>query len=284
MLQGTTGYDITFVGHLSKDINIFSSGKKEVIPGGGVYYGAFTAKSLGCKCVVITKVAEEDRILFKGLEDFGIHVIWNKSASTTSIENVYPSTNPDERMSRMISKAESFKMEDLNILSKLVHVTPLWYGEFLEDLLVELKKIDVILSTDAQGFLRNVKDNGEMYYRVPSNFEDVLKHVDVFKLDIKEGKFLTGLEDPEEILKTVERMGPSEIVLTQNSGVFVRRNGQNFFAEFGKYSIKGRTGRGDTCIAAYLCLRNKENDYEKLTKKVAEIVTKKLQKAGPYTG
>ena len=284
MPQETTGYDLTFVGHLSKDINIFSSGRKEIAPGGGAYYGAFAARALGCKCAVVTKVAEEDQSLFQELEKFGIHVIWNSSHATTSIENVYPSANPDERKSRMISKAEPFKMDDLELNSSLVHITPLWYGEFPEELLLEIKKMHVSVSADAQGFLRNVNEAGEMFYKVPSDFDNTLKFVDIFKLDIKEGKVLTGLEEPEEILKTIESMGPSEIVLTQNSGVFIRRNGRNSFAEFGSYDIKGRTGRGDTCIAAYLCLRNKENDDEKLVKTVAEIVTRKLQKPGPYMG
>ena len=284
MPQVTTGYDLTFVGHLSKDINVFPSGKKEVVPGGGVYYGAFAASALGCRCAIITKVAEKDKSLFQELEKFNIHVIWNSSHVTTSIENVYPSANPDERKSRMISRAEPFRIDDLKLNSSLVHITPLWYGEFPENLLLEIKKMGVIISIDAQGFLRNVSKAGEMFYKVPSDFDNTLKLVDIFKLDIKEGKVLTGLEDPEKILKVVESMGPSEIVLTQNSGVFIRRNGRNFFAQFGRYDIKGRTGRGDTCIAAYLCLRNKESDDEKLVKTVAEIVTKKLQKPGPYMG
>lgn len=283
MQRETTGYEIVFIGHLSKDINVMPSGECEISPGGGAYYGAFAVKALGCNCALITKVAREDRNLFGELEEFGVDVIWIDSKASTSIENIYPSNNPDERISRVVSRAEPFNKEDLRVSADVIHVTPLWHGEFPEELMLFLKDSGATISTDAQGFLRNVGENGEMFYGNLSDFR-VLKYVDILKLDINEGKILTGFGDPEKILKTVEELGPSEIILTRNDGVFLRKNGKTLFSEFGKYDVRGRTGRGDTCIAAYLCLRNKERDDERLVKMVAQVVTKKLQKPGPYKG
>ncbi len=276
-----------FVGHVSKDINVVK-GVESVVPGGGVLYGAFTSRSLGEPTTVITKVAQGDRKLFEEMEGFGIDVIFLDSKGTTSIRNVYPSDNPDERVSTMVSRADPFTKEDIEKLEKIlkgsdVHLTPLWYGEFPEDLIPILREYASTFSGDAQGFLRHVED-GKMIYRDWERKEELLRYFDVFKLDINEARILTGEEDPERIFKDLEGWGLKEIVLTRSDGVFVRRDGRTEFSPFGEWTLEGRTGRGDTCIAAYLVLRKRIKDLKELTEQVALITTKKMQRPGPYRG
>ncbi len=270
------------IGHVSKDVNVVR-GKKEVVPGGGVYYGSFVARSLGKEVRVITKLNLEDKPLFEEMEGFGIEVLWIQSEKTTSIENVYPSENPDERISRMISRADSFELEDIEKVSGVVHITPLWHGEFPEELLEKIRERVEVLSADAQGFLRNVSESGEMYYKDWER-KDLLKILDVFKLDVKEAKILTGKEDPIEALEYLKNLGIKEIVLTSGEGVHIMRNGKAAFSPFGEWKLEGRTGRGDTAIAAYLSLRGEVKDLEKLASEVSRITTLKMQRKGPYKG
>ena len=271
-----------FIGHVSKDVNVVR-GKREIVPGGGVYYGSFAARSLGKEVKVITKLNLEDKPLFEEMEDFGIEVIWIESERTTSIENVYPSENPDERISRMVSRADPFDIEDIKFVDGMAHVTPLWHGEFPEELLEKLRERVEVLSADAQGFLRNVSESGQMHYEDWKR-KDLLKILDVFKLDIKEAKILTGKESPEEALEYLRDFGVKEIVLTSGEGVYLMRDGRVAFSPFGEWKLEGRTGRGDTAIAAYLSLRDEIEDLERLAREVSRITTLKMRRKGPYKG
>lgn len=55
---------ITFIGHVSKDINVIH-GKEETAYGGGVVAGSITAALLGVKAKVVTKCAREDIVHFE---------------------------------------------------------------------------------------------------------------------------------------------------------------------------------------------------------------------------
>ncbi len=275
---------LTFLGHVSKDVNVVK-GTRDVMPGGGAFYGAFASKSLGEETKVVTKVSEEDEHLFQEMVDYGIEVVFLRSRSSTSIENVYPSENPDERISRMISRAEPFSEEDLiHVEGDTVHITPLWYGEFPEDLIPKIREKAKILSGDAQGFLRNVEDDGSMVYRDWERKGDFLPYFDVFKLDAREAGVMFGTEDPETALKELSKIGVKEVVLTRSDGVFLMRNGETAFSHFGSWTLEGRTGRGDTCISAYLVLRKRIEDLKRLAEMVALVTTKKMQHPGPYRG
>ena len=252
--------------------------------GGGAYYGAFAACSLGEKTVVLTKVAKKDRWLFEDLESFGVEVVFLDTENSTSIENFYPTSNPDDRKSRLVSRADPFQESDLQLVKEeKVHVTPLWYGEFPENLVPKLREKVSILSGDAQGFLRHV-EKGEMVYRDWEKKKEYLPMFDVFKVDIKEAEVLTGEKEPESAIKKLGFMGGGEILMTMSNGIFLYREGRIFFAPFGEWKMEGRTGRGDTAAAAYLVLRDRIENPQDLVKRVAEITTKKMQRPGPYRG
>ncbi len=275
---------ITFVGHVSKDVNIIGD-KKSILPGGGVFYGSFTARSLGEDTRVVTKVSETDRILFEEMVEYGIDVVFLNSENTTSIENVYPSENPDERISRMVSRSDPFGREDLRFINgDVVHITPLWYGEFPEELIPDIREKAEILSGDAQGFLRNVESDGRMVYRDWERKGEFLGYFDVFKLDINEAEIMLKTDDPKEALRKMMDYGIKEVVLTRSDGVFIVKNGEFAFSSFGEWTLEGRTGRGDTCIAAYLVMRNRFDSVQKIAETIALITTKKMQHTGPYRG
>lgn len=273
---------IAFIGHVSKDVNIIV-GKKMIVAGGGVFFGSIAASRLDAKATVLTKCATGDIPLFGEMTSAGVDTHFLRSSSSTSIENVYPTSNPDDRRSRVLSLAESFKMVDLQDLNEeVLHVNPLWYGEFPEELIPEIRKKTKFLIGDAQGFLRNV-ENGKMTYRNWKNREHYLKYFDLFKVDINESKILTGSYDIKFGAKVIHDMGVSIVLTTHHKGVSVYDGKKFYEADFGNWKLEGRTGRGDTCTAAFLIGMDRMN-LKDATRFAADITSRKMQYPGPYQG
>lgn len=272
---------IAFIGHLSKDINIMK-GKEQIIPGGGVYYGAFVAKSFGVETYVYTKLSSKDIELFKHIEEYGIKLIKLRSKSTTTIRNIYPTDNPDDRVSKIIERAEPFTEEDIKTIqqSDIIHISGLWHGEIPETFIGSLREKAIVLGLDAQGFLRNVDEEGNMVYKDWQDKERYLPLIDVFKVDSREAEILTGKKDIEEAIKEIAKLGAKEILLTYKDGIKLWAQGKMYEERFGGWTLEGRTGRGDTCMAGYLIHRHL--GYELALKKTAEIATEKMKTPGPY--
>lgn len=275
---------ITFVGHVSKDINKTSS-ETVVVPGGGVFYGSIAAQRLGVQCVVVTKLSNQDVSLFKPIEEAGVELIALSSSQTTTIENVYPSDNPDERMSRILYRAEPFKTTDLvHVKTNVVVVSALWRGEFPEELLKQLRQRVDTLVVDAQGFLRNVLEDGRMVYRDWWDKEKYLPLIDVFKVDNNEACVMTQEKDLERACKVLSEFGVKIVLATHRNGV-VAFDGRDFYREnFSEYKMLGRTGRGDTCLASFLTALLTGKSLQEAVDLAARITSAKMQYAGPYRG
>ncbi len=133
---------IAFVGHVCVDKNVVR-GQTETLYGGGVMHGGITAGRLGMESIVVTKCADADCPGFGGLAEAGVQVNWLPSPTSTSIQNVYPTENPDDRESRLISRASPFTAHEVDQIAALradvVHVNPLWFGEFPPALLTALR-------------------------------------------------------------------------------------------------------------------------------------------------
>ena len=157
---------VTFIGHLSKDINIMKD-KEQIIPGGGVYYGAFVTRSFGAESYVYTKLASKDTELFKDMESYGIRLVKFTSKVTTTIQNLYPTDNPDDRISKMVERADPFTDEDIKIIEKSISI-------------VDIYQADEVFLTNAIRGIRWVESVDEKLYvntitkQVFSAFKDVV--------------------------------------------------------------------------------------------------------------
>ncbi len=272
---------ITFVGHVSKDINRTQK-TTTVVPGGGVYYGSIAASKLSAECSVITKCAVTDQYLFAEMVQNVRKVVFLDSQNTTTIENLYMSQDPDDRLSRAVNLADSFSIIDFpDVNNQILVVSALWYGEINEDLLPFLRSKCDLLALDAQGFLRNVDSSGQLIY---SKWErlDLLNLVDILKVDSKEAFVLTNLTDYQAACRKLREFGPRMILLTHKQGVCLFDGKVFYEANFAPYSLEGRTGRGDTCLASFLASLDKP--LEVALKISADITSKKMQYPGPYRG
>lgn len=278
---------IAFIGHVCVDKNVVR-GETETLHGGGVVHGGITAQRLGAQANVLTKCAEADRPFFRHLGEAGVETVFLPSPASTSIRNVYPSESPDDRQSSLISRAAPFTEADLDCLAAfqadVVHVNPLWFGEFPPDLLEILCKRVAFLAADAQGFLRVAERDGRMVHRDFAAKRAVLPLLDLFKVDSKEAFLLTGEEEPVRAAKTVHALGPKLVLLTHQGGVCVFDGQESYEAAFGSYTLEGRTGRGDTCTASFLVARGRGMNLQAAASFAAEITTRKMQYRGPFRG
>jgi hypothetical protein len=70
-----------------------------------------------------------------------------------------------------------------------------------------------------------------------------------------EAEFLTGTADIHAAAKILADQGPKEIVLTHKDGLLVLAGGKFHEAVFCPEPLRGRSGRGDTCVGSYLSKR-----------------------------
>lgn len=286
---------LAFLGHLSIDLNTIAGVTARRF-GGGVLHAGVTAARLGAEVQVLTACAPGDRAHFAALGDAGARVEFLASDSSTMIENLYPNGDPDARQSRCVTQARAFRADDLGWLSaSAVHVNPLIVGEFPDDLFAPLREQVQFLGADAQGFIRANGSRGAdgvvsraapssgMGYREWARADEILPMLDLLKVDCKEAAFITGERDLARAGRQLQARGVTTVVLTHGSGVMVFDGPQRYEAPFQMNGLEGRTGRGDTCTAAYLVARAQSSPQEATTF-AAAVASEKMRYPGPYQG
>jgi sugar/nucleoside kinase (ribokinase family) len=76
-------------------------------------------------------------------------------------------------------------------------------------------------------------------------------------------------------------MGPREIVLTHKDGLFIYANGQCYKMGFYPTQLTGRSGRGDTCVGAYVAMRLSKPPCQAGIW-AAAVTSLKMEKLGPF--
>jgi sugar/nucleoside kinase (ribokinase family) len=76
-------------------------------------------------------------------------------------------------------------------------------------------------------------------------------------------------------------MGPAEVILTHRDGLLVLAGGQVYEAGFHPAALVGRSGRGDTCLAAYVA-RRLSADPAEATIWAAALTSLKMEAEGPF--
>ncbi|KAJ3428743.1 ketohexokinase [Anaeramoeba flamelloides] len=267
---------VTFIGHVSKDILTVNNNKKST-PGGGVYFGsgAFALCSellertnVSTNMLTIGTETDEQELNFVSeMKKRNVTTTYlNNTQKTTSFENIYKDPNdPDSRIQYVHSLARPFEEEDLNNYyqneskkftkeNQIAVLNPLWFGEFPSELFSVLKKYVSKIVIDAQGFVRHVTVGSEdaISYSAWDRAEEFLPYVDLLKVDIKEATYLTGIKDPLEAMKKLGKFGVSQIICSFKEGAYIYDGSKCYTSYFGiDYEPHCRTGRGDTLTASY---------------------------------
>ena len=278
-------YDIAFIGHMCFDKVVPYQGLPRVAPGSAVLCGALAAARVGMRVIVVTRMAPQDDGILESLRQNGVDVHVIPSAETTYMQVVHPSADVDVRQIFQIKNAGYFSPGDIPPFSaRRVHLAGITDQEFSMDFIAELKKAGYRLSADMQSFVRQVQSpDGNINFSDVPNKQELVRLLEMVKLDIVEAKVLTATDDLVKAAQIIENWGCPEVVITQAEGMLAQVGGQIFYEKFTNRSVVGRTGRGDTAFAAYLARRMDHNADEAL-KFAAALVSIKMETPGPFKG
>ncbi|HUX21522.1 MAG TPA: hypothetical protein VMW69_09800 [Spirochaetia bacterium] len=277
-----TSPELIIVGDLSKDRTVID-GVSETGVGGGVYFAGFAARPAGIDLAVVTKVAAGDSNLLNELRKAGIRVAEAATPQTTTMTDIFESAAGFVRRSEVDAVASPFEPSEIPFKGpSLFYLTPMMRGIVSQPLIEELAcRGDIAL--DIQGFLRQL-DGRALEYRLWPEARQLLGLVRYLKTDRREAELLTGLVDRDRIISSIlDDYGVVELLMTDDRGV-IATDGDSFAeADFDEYDIRCRSGRGDTCFAAFLS-RRLHNGIEASLAYAAEITNRKLKSPGPYRG
>ncbi len=275
-------YDLVAVGAISKDRNVVMN-EEEVMYGGGAFQAAFAAVNSGFTTAVVTKLAEADFQSLAPFKEAGIDVYPSLSSHTTSIRNVYTTPDLDRRTCYKLAMADPFRVDDFpdDLKARVYQIAALIAGEVPLDVLRYLAGQGKV-GLDAQGFVRTAVGN-ELISQDWQEKREAFQYLDFLKTDAAEAEILTGRTDREEAIQSLAEMGAKEIILTHSSEVLAYADGKLYHAEFKAKNLSGRTGRGDTCFAAYLTQRLRKDPQEAL-RYAAALTSIKMETPGPFTG
>lgn len=274
-------YDALIIGHISKDTNIDLERTLDTTGGAVVYSTA--AAVLDCQVGVVTKTALEDKdTLLKHLHVPADDIHYIPSAASTAIRNEYFSVDRERRNCYSISIADPFLLSDLPaVKADVYHLASLIYGDFSESMAETLSSLGRV-ALDVQGFVRHAV-GGEMVYRDWALKRTVIPHVYYLKADAAEAELLTGSKDIFEAAEIFRNWGATEVMITHNEQVVVQSDEGVFASPIRSRNFSGRTGRGDTCFAAYYSHR-RLHDTQSSTLYAAALVSLKMETPGPFMG
>jgi sugar/nucleoside kinase (ribokinase family) len=274
-------YDVIIVGHFARDRNVVR-GESRTVPGGAVYYGGHVLAALGVRGAVATRLAEGERPLLDSLAQRGVDVFLRLGSATTGIENTYLDETMDRRNCVPIAIGPPFQRDDFQPLTAaVVHIAPLIQGEAPDEFVRQVRGWGR-LSLDAQGFLR-VHRNRTLRLEPDDRFRRLLASAEFLKLDHAEAETLTGHKDRHTAMDRILDLGVKEVVLTHAEGVTARRGAKTVDAPWTSRDMRGRTGRGDTCMAAYLAGRSLGLEPTDSLPLAAEITSRKMEQEGPFS-
>ena len=248
-------YDVVIIGNYTKDTIVSPEGRR-LVDGGGFNYGAHVAAMMGLNTAAVTRLSENDIHVVEALRDTGIDPYPAYTSHSTELELYYPTSDVDQRILTVTHTAGSFtpdQVEDFE--AKLFLINTSTRGEAGMDVIDVLKRKNATIAADSQGFVRIISEDGTLVNDPWEEKRDVLPYIDVLKTDAVEAEILTGESDIRKAARQLAEWGPEEIVLTHSGGLLVLADGQFHEAKFHPVELIGRSGRGDTCVAAYACKR-----------------------------
>jgi sugar/nucleoside kinase (ribokinase family) len=273
-------FDFISVGAYTKDTIVTSAGTRYV-DGGGYSYSAHAARLAGIHVGAVTRLAAEDRRSTELLQSVGVDVLIHESPHSTLMRLEYPTDDVDQRILTVASVADPFEPQHVSDISAAaVLISPSIRGEVPLSVVEALRSRAGLIGLDVQGFVRIRTATGTLAYKTWPEMAKILAQIDVLKSDAVEGEFLTGERDLHAIARKLASYGPKEIVLTHKDGLLVLADGAMHERPFRPNPLRGRSGRGDTCVGSYLS-RRLAADPADATLWAAALTTLKLEAEGP---
>jgi len=279
MMLSTTTYDIACIGNYTKD-EIVSPAGVRYVDGGAVNYAAHAAARLGKKVAVFTHLEREDQRMVHALEGAGVDCFATYTSHSTRMRLVYPTNNVDVRNLYVASTADPIGAAEVEtVRARAVIIGTSFRGEVSTEAIRVLRKNNPLLALDVQGFVRVLHDE-TLAYEPWEEMPAMLTLVDILKSDAVEAEFLTGESEIHKAAMAYAGMGAGEVVLTHKDGLLVYAEGKFHEVDFCSQRLDGRSGRGDTCIGAYVALRLTQTPAEACVW-AAALTSLKVETLGP---
>lgn len=273
---------LLLVGHISKDIMIDYLGNETRIIGGAVIYASAVYDVVGINIGVISKLPKVEEKLRLDLQNRRVKWIIKDSNDITSIKNQYFTKDKERREAILLSKADSFEIEEIaDVSSEIYCLAGLFVGEIPDTIIKPLSKKGKI-ALDAQCILRKSDEKGNMLYQDWRNKIDLIPYLTYLKVDAAEAEILTGFSNTEKAIRQLGSWGADEVMLTHNKKVMVLAKNELYEASYTNSNNSGRTGRGDTTFAAYLAWR-KNHSVKESTKFAASLCSIKMENPGVFS-
>jgi sugar/nucleoside kinase (ribokinase family) len=273
-------YDLVLIGNYTKDTVVSPSGTR-LVDGGGFNYGAHVAAMMGLNTAAVTRLAREDMHVVDALRRLGVAVFPTYTPQSTYLKLYYPTTNVDERVISVSKTAGVFTPDQVrDLAARAFLINPSTRGEVGLDVIEELRRKQALLAADVQGFVRVISGDGTLKYDPWPEKQQIVPLFDILKTDAVEAEALTGEGDPKTAARAIAAWGVREVVLTHRNGLLVLADGRFHEAPFCPSQLVGRSGRGDTCIASYVC-RRLSAPPEEACLWAAAVTSLKMEAEGP---
>lgn len=276
-----SSFEIVFLGHFTRDTIVYPTHSRYA-PGGAYLFGANVAARMGKRTAVITRLARRDWGALQEMEQLGVTVLARETPVSSRIKLTYAAESLDHRTLELTSSAGPFTSDQVeSVRSRIFAIVPSSArGEVPTPVVEALAARGAIIALDVQGFVRVLHNDSLSYDDWPGK-ESILPHVTVVKTDAMEAALITGESDHRRAARRLAELGPREVLLTHHGGVLVYHAGVFHEAPFVPRALLGRTGRGDTCTAAYLC-RRLTHPPEDAVVWAAAVTSLKLEEEGPF--
>lgn len=276
-------YDIMLIGPATRDLNIDYTGNEVHEIGGAVFFGVAAAKIAHANVFASVKIHPDDADIIEALKLPAESVALLSSSATTLMQNTYFTADRERREVECLAQSDPITLDEIpHVDCGLYHLAGLLYGDFPNELIVELSKRGKV-SADIQGFLRH-NEGGKMNFHDWSDKHEYLRYFNFLKTDAAEAEILTGISDRRAAAKMLYEWGAKEIMVSHNSEMLVYDGAEYYTCPVKARNLSGRTGRGDTTFGAYLAKRMTGASIADALLFATAAVSRKMESPGPITG
>lgn len=277
----STRPDSQVIGPVCVDVNVDAEGAVSRVVGGAVICAAAAAGALGHRVEAVASVADRDQGLLSHFPDAVERVVPVPSMRTSSIRNVYTTSDRERRTSSALSRADPIDPTDIPASAAPVqHLAGLMVGDYAPGIVEELSSRGD-LAVDMQGFLREPDpDSGLLDLRQFNAGREFYRRIRFLKVDTAEGEHLTGCTDRYEMARALRDRGAREVMVSNAREILVVDDEGAHVCPLRPRSLAGRTGRGDTVFSAYITERVRRGVDQALLTACA-TVSLKMETAGP---
>jgi sugar/nucleoside kinase (ribokinase family) len=260
--------ELAVMGNLSRDVVAGTDPR----PGGGVFWSTRALARIGTEAAISASCSAADReLLLPPLEALGLPVAWHESSATTAYSFHYEG---DRRIMWLDAVGDPWTPEQATAAAgeaSWVNVCALTRTDFSAATLAALASEGRSLLVDLQGLVRTPRI-GPLH--TDEHIGDVLRHVDVLKLNDEEAETLVGSAEPERL----QELGVPEVILTVGSrgAWIVTPTLLEHIPAVPIDEIVDPTGAGDTYSVVYLVHRARGAEPVEAARIASEAVSAML--------